>query len=528
MLSFHDSARFASPDSDQMLFGPLDFEDYSTTSPVVPWDMFNEMESDVKPLFDYPPPSSLPSHYDYDISQSSPTESYYGSAGSYDVKVVKGSPPVDNNDFLANWINDPDLSLPASPTSPIPIPSSLDIPPASSFISFSEQNHFPQGSMLSPADYAALHPLPRSMSPSSSFEDRYPAERQRVHSISPQDTSLHTPSWAAQLWDTPSSLRSPSSPRSVVRHSPMHDATLRQRVPVQRGSISTGQLFQSSSAPSPTMTRAYSRRAESVSVTDDHDATVRRKKRSPPAEDPNGTVKAVDNPLKSVLRPPKLAPSAWQLYFTDWIQKQQASGTRKLNVAQAAKEAGQEYACLSNEEKEPYKRRSLAAKEVRERELAAYMRTLTPDDIKRENAFRAAQRKAGKSRKSNIKDPNAPKKPLSAYFMFLQRIRANPQLVRDIFGDETETTKQSVLAAAKWRSMTDAERQPFLAQAEQEKMEYEAARRIYEEGAASYGSSNINFSILPGSPSFPTMRMESESETLDYLAYVLGMICHDY
>jgi hypothetical protein len=44
-------------------------------------------------------------------------------------------------------------------------------------------------------------------------------------------------------------------------------------------------------------------------------------------------------------------------------------------------------------------------------------------------------------------------------------------------------------------------------------MEYEAARRIYEEGAASYGSSNINFSILPGSPSFPTMRMESESES---------------
>ena len=56
--------------------------------------------------------------------------------------------------------------------------------------------------------------------------------------------------------------------------------------------------------------------------------------------------------LKPVLKPPKLAPSAWQLYFTDWIQKQQASGTRKLNVAQAAKEAGQEYANLSPEEKE--------------------------------------------------------------------------------------------------------------------------------------------------------------------------------
>jgi hypothetical protein len=105
-----------------------------------------------------------------------------------------------------------------------------------------------------------------------------------------------------------------------------------------------------------------------------------------------------------------------------------------------------------------YKRMSQAAKDSREREYAAYMRTLTPDDIKRENAFRTAQRKAGKSRKANMKDPNAPKKPLSAYFMFLQRIRSDPDLVKEVFGDETETTKQSVLAAAKWRSMTDDER----------------------------------------------------------------------
>lgn len=57
-------------------------------------------------------------------------------------------------------------------------------------------------------------------------------------------------------------------------------------------------------------------------------------------------------PTKSLLRPPKLAPSAWQLYFTDWIQRHQATSHKKLNVAQAAKEAGQEYAKLTSEEKE--------------------------------------------------------------------------------------------------------------------------------------------------------------------------------
>ncbi|KAJ7157123.1 hypothetical protein C8R46DRAFT_419949 [Mycena filopes] len=219
--------------------------------------------------------------------------------------------------------------------------------------------------------------------------------------------------------------------------------------------------------------------------------------------EPDFTCRFCDGPetLTSMLRPPKLAPSAWQLYFTDWIQRQQASSSRKLNVAQAAREAGQEYASLSEEEREPYKRRSQAAKDIRERELHAYMRTLTPDYIKRENAFRAAHRKAGKSRMSNIKDPNAPKKPLSAYFMFLQRIRASRELMREVFGEETETTRQSVLAAVRWRAMTDEERRPFLEQAAQEKMDYEAARRLYEDGAMPYRTS-INFSTLPRSPVF--------------------------
>lgn len=42
-------------------------------------------------------------------------------------------------------------------------------------------------------------------------------------------------------------------------------------------------------------------------------------------------------------------------------------------------------------------------------------------------------------------------------------------------------------------------------------MEYEAARRIYEEGSAGYGQS-INFSILPPGMTFPSVEIKSESE----------------
>ena len=57
-------------------------------------------------------------------------------------------------------------------------------------------------------------------------------------------------------------------------------------------------------------------------------------------------------PLRSHLRPPKLAPSAWQLYFAEWIQRHQAATSEKLNVAYAAKEAGREFANLSPKAKE--------------------------------------------------------------------------------------------------------------------------------------------------------------------------------
>ncbi|EIN10516.1 hypothetical protein PUNSTDRAFT_132606 [Punctularia strigosozonata HHB-11173 SS5] len=464
---------------------------------------------------------------------------------------------------FANWLTEP--LDPAGPSAPIPIPStSAPTVPDTPESPFRTDASFSPSSFSPYSDFAALPASPPAASPLFAHPSVYSPPA--VSSVSPPET-FNQHQWGEQFFvPSPPHLASPLSPSLPLPPLPGadDDYSVTQRRPIHRQrTTSVTQLFQSASAPAPSglmlsrphaqvnahmpmLSRPYSRRAESVSFSnDDREATVRaRRKRPSPADDPTFSVLAISPrahahararnrppraptlsrlfrfallvrasadsswfaagtaPAKSLLRPPKLAPSAWQLYFTDWIQRHQETSTKKLNVAQAAKEAGQEYALLSAAEKEPYKRRSQMLKEQREREHAAYMRTLTPEDIKRENAFRTSQRKAGKSRKGNIKDPNAPKKPLSAYFMFLQAIRSDPGLVREVFGHETETTKQSVLAASKWRSMTDEERKPFLAQAEREKLEYETARKIYEEGSAasSPGYSNINFSILPGSP----------------------------
>ncbi|KAG8761441.1 exp1-like protein [Serendipita sp. 396] len=234
------------------------------------------------------------------------------------------------------------------------------------------------------------------------------------------------------------------------------------------------------------------------SATDDSQSRKRRRRQQQRTVTDNYREEQPDEelPTKSELHPPKQAPSMWQVYFADWLQDHKTRYPHdKLNVAQAAKEAGQLYKTLTEAEREHLKRRVYQEKEARERRLSAWQRTLTPNDIKRENKFRAAQRKAGLSRRANIKDPNAPKKPLSAYFMFLAKIRSDSRLVDEVFGGETETTRQSVLAAQTWREMSDEEKRPFLTQAEHDKIQYEALRKIYEEQAGS-GSSSSNTSTM--------------------------------
>ncbi|WFD22474.1 hypothetical protein MEQU1_001146 [Malassezia equina] len=195
------------------------------------------------------------------------------------------------------------------------------------------------------------------------------------------------------------------------------------------------------------------------------------------------TLSDQDAQLRSQLKPPKQYPSAWQMYFNEELQRIKAeTPTARLNVAVLAKEAGQRYAKMSDEKKKEYIQRSNDAKEKYERDLAIWQSTLTPEDIRQENLFRSAQRRLGKSRRGNMRDPNAPKKPLTAYFLYLKSLRADTVSLKEILQGEHETTKQSVLAAARWRTLSDKEKQPFIDQAKQQKLEYERRRREYEQG----------------------------------------------
>ncbi|KAL4271607.1 hypothetical protein GQ457_13G000170 [Hibiscus cannabinus] len=88
-----------------------------------------------------------------------------------------------------------------------------------------------------------------------------------------------------------------------------------------------------------------------------------------------------------------------------------------------------------------------------------------------------APKKSGKA----AKDPNKPKRPASAFFVFMEEFRE--QYKKD------HPKNKSVAAVGKaggdkWKSLSDAEKAPFVAKAEKRKVEYEKNMKAYNKRQA--------------------------------------------
>ncbi|KAL7090649.1 hypothetical protein ABFS83_12G052300 [Erythranthe nasuta] len=75
-----------------------------------------------------------------------------------------------------------------------------------------------------------------------------------------------------------------------------------------------------------------------------------------------------------------------------------------------------------------------------------------------------------------VKDPNKPKRPASAFFVFMEDFRKTYK--------EKHPNNKSVAAVGKaggdkWKSLTEAEKAPYIAKAEKRKGEYEKTLQAY-------------------------------------------------
>ncbi|PRQ19295.1 putative chromatin remodeling & transcriptional activation HMG family [Rosa chinensis] len=84
--------------------------------------------------------------------------------------------------------------------------------------------------------------------------------------------------------------------------------------------------------------------------------------------------------------------------------------------------------------------------------------------------------KATRVSKKAAKDPNKPKRPASAFFVFMEEFRKQ-------FNKENPNNKAvsavGKAAGAKWKSMSEAEKAPYVAKSDKRKVEYEKLMKAY-------------------------------------------------
>merc|ERR1712176_994098 len=110
-------------------------------------------------------------------------------------------------------------------------------------------------------------------------------------------------------------------------------------------------------------------------------------------------------------------------------------------------------------------------------ECATKWRVMTPEQKSEYENLAKANRvrwEGEKAAAEKPKDPLRPKRPPSAYFLFLNDSRANYQNKTD---PAKEITKQ---AGAKWNSLTEAEKTPYQEVAKVKRLEWEEALKVYK------------------------------------------------
>ncbi|KAL3830521.1 hypothetical protein ACJIZ3_019323 [Penstemon smallii] len=212
---------------------------------------------------------------------------------------------------------------------------------------------------------------------------------------------------------------------------------------------------------------------------------------------------------------PKRPPSAFFVFMEDFRKQYKEKHPNNKSVAAVGKAGGEKWKSLSVEDKAPFVAEAEKRKEEYERKMEAYNRKLAGEgddesdksksevhdedddedgsgemrggkskaDSKRGDS-RLAVKKQTKKEKNAAKDPNKPKRPPSAFFVFMEDFRKQYK--------EKHPSNKSVAVVGKaggekWKSLSDAEKAPFVAKAAKRKEEYEGKMDSYNRKLAGEG-----------------------------------------
>ena len=178
----------------------------------------------------------------------------------------------------------------------------------------------------------------------------------------------------------------------------------------------------------------------------------------PPKMDRSGTKKSKKDP-----NAPKRALTAYIIFSTEEGKKFREANP-EMSATAVIKELGRRWGTLGPAKKSGYEKKAAEDKERYNAEMESYSPPASPE---------YGSAKKGK----RAKDPNAPKRPVSAYLSFFtvenKKVRAaNPSLsVADVMKE----------TAAKWTKLDNKARQPWEEKAAADKQRYIEELAVYNE-----------------------------------------------
>ncbi|KAI3712781.1 hypothetical protein L1987_71346 [Smallanthus sonchifolius] len=92
-----------------------------------------------------------------------------------------------------------------------------------------------------------------------------------------------------------------------------------------------------------------------------------------------------------------------------------------------------------------------------------------------------AKKKAPAKKAKEVKDPNKPKRPASAFFIFMEDFRKQ---YKEKHPNNKSVSVVGKAGGEKWKSLSEAEKAPFAAKAEKRKSEYDKTLQAYNKKLA--------------------------------------------
>ncbi|KAG0274712.1 exp1-like protein [Linnemannia exigua] len=172
---------------------------------------------------------------------------------------------------------------------------------------------------------------------------------------------------------------------------------------------------------------------------------------------------------------PKRPSTAWGLFFVEHLDKVRASGKAIIPTAETTVASAQ-WKQLSEAQKQVYKDKYQANLAEFKKNTSKRLEELTPEEFRIENARRQALRAAGKRGLPSLKDPNAPKRPLSSFFRYAQDQRDAGKVSSLPIKDQAKALAES------WKRISEQEKARYVELSREATEAYKVKRAAYLEG----------------------------------------------